>query len=74
MASLGYDMESGKIVAWLKKVGDPIERGEALVEIETDKATLEMESLHRGTLIEIIAVEGAEVEVGAVIGYVDEDS
>ena len=72
MASLGYDMESGKVVGWLKAVGDQVQRGEPIVEVETDKTTLEMESLQSGTLVEIVADAGTEVEVGAVIGYIDE--
>ena len=45
MPNLGYDMEAAKITAWLKKVGDPVRRGELIAEIETDKATIEMEAL-----------------------------
>jgi biotin carboxyl carrier protein len=49
MPSLGYDMEQGKLAAWLKGVGDRVERGEPLAEIETDKLTVEMESLASGS-------------------------
>ena len=73
MASLGYDMETGRIVRWLKQVGDAIERGEPIVEVETDKATIEMEATQSGTLAEIVAGEGAESPVGDVIGYLDAD-
>jgi pyruvate dehydrogenase E2 component (dihydrolipoamide acetyltransferase) len=71
MASLGYDMEAGRIAAWLKQVGDLVERGEPIVEVETDKATIEMESTHAGTLVEIAVAEGQEVPVGDVIGHLD---
>ncbi|MEN3278978.1 MAG: hypothetical protein V7607_118 [Solirubrobacteraceae bacterium] len=71
MASLGYDMEAGRIAAWLKQVGDGVQRGEPIVEVETDKATIEMESTHTGTLVEIAAAEGQEVPVGDVIGHLD---
>lgn len=71
MANLGYDMESGKIVAWSKQVGENVQRGEVIAEIETDKATVEMESLAAGTLIEITQEAGADVPVGAVIGFLE---
>jgi pyruvate dehydrogenase E2 component (dihydrolipoamide acetyltransferase) len=71
MPNLGADMDSGKIAAWLKKVGDPVERGEVIAEIETDKATVEMEALQAGTLVEIVADVGAELPVGDVIAYIE---
>jgi pyruvate/2-oxoglutarate dehydrogenase complex dihydrolipoamide acyltransferase (E2) component len=71
MPSLGYDMETGKIVAWLKAVGDPVARGEAIAEIETDKTTIEMEALAAGTLAEIVAEAGSEVPVGEVVAYLE---
>jgi pyruvate dehydrogenase E2 component (dihydrolipoamide acetyltransferase) len=71
MPNLGADMDSGKIAAWLKKVGDPVERGEVIAEIETDKATVEMESLQAGTLVEIVAEVGSELPVGDVIAYIE---
>jgi pyruvate dehydrogenase E2 component (dihydrolipoamide acetyltransferase) len=74
MAKLGYDMETGRVVQWLKQVGDSIERGEPIVEVETDKATVEMEATQSGTLAEIVAAEGAEVPVGATIAYLDVDA
>lgn len=73
MANLGFDMESGGIAGWLKKVGDRVERGEPIVEVETDKATIEMEATQSGTLVEIVAGPGEEVSVGAVIGYLEAD-
>jgi pyruvate dehydrogenase E2 component (dihydrolipoamide acetyltransferase) len=71
MPNLGADMDTGKIAAWLKKVGDPVERGEVIAEIETDKATVEMESLQSGTLVEIVAEVGSELPVGDVIAYIE---
>jgi len=71
MANLGYDMETGKIVSWLKAVGDEVKRGEPLVEVETDKTSVEMEALQSGTLAEIVSEVGDEVAVGAVIGYIE---
>jgi len=71
MANLGYDMETGRVGEWLKQVGDAVERGEPIVEIETDKSMIEMEATHSGTLAEIVAESGAEVPVGDTIGYLD---
>jgi pyruvate dehydrogenase E2 component (dihydrolipoamide acetyltransferase) len=71
MPNLGYDMEAGKIVAWLKKVGDTVARGEPIVEIETDKTTIQVEALASGTLVEIVADAGAEVPVGEVVAYLE---
>lgn len=74
MPNLGYDMEEGKIASWLKAVGDRVERGEPIAEIETDKTTVEMESLAAGTLAEIVEAEGSTVAVGAVIAYLESDA
>lgn len=71
MANLGFDMETGVIGNWLKNVGDRIERGEPIAEIETDKATIEMEASESGTLAEIVAEVGTEVPVGEVIAYLE---
>jgi len=71
MPALGYDMESGKISSWLKQVGDPVERGEPIAEVETDKTTVEMEAVENGTLAEIVVHAGSEAEVGAVVAYLD---
>jgi pyruvate dehydrogenase E2 component (dihydrolipoamide acetyltransferase) len=71
MPNLGYDMDEGSVARWLKQVGEPVERGEPLAEIETDKATLEMEALASGTLAEIVCPAGATARVGAVIAYLE---
>jgi pyruvate dehydrogenase E2 component (dihydrolipoamide acetyltransferase) len=71
MPSLGYDMESGKLTSWLKQVGDSVDRGEVIAEIETDKTTIEMESLAAGTLVEIVAEAGSDVAVGEVVAYLE---
>jgi pyruvate dehydrogenase E2 component (dihydrolipoamide acetyltransferase) len=71
MPNLGYDLETAKVHAWLKHVGDTVRRGEPIAEIETDKTTVEMEALSDGTLVEIVAEAGAEVAIGEVIAYLD---
>lgn len=71
MPKMGFDMEQGTIVRWLKNVGDTIEKGQAIAEIETDKVTIEIESFASGTLTRIVADEGAVVPVGGVIAELD---
>ncbi len=63
-------MAEGTVGRWLKKVGDSFEADEAIVEIETDKVTAELPAPSAGTLVEIVAEEGADVEVGAVVGRI----
>lgn len=71
MPNLGYDMETGKITSWLKQVGDPVQRGEPIAEVETDKTTIEMEAVASGRLVEIVAQAGSEVAVGEVVAYLE---
>jgi pyruvate dehydrogenase E2 component (dihydrolipoamide acetyltransferase) len=66
MPRLSDSMEEGTIVRWLKQAGDRVAAGDAIVEIETDKATMEYEAEAGGTL-EILAAEGATVVLGAAI-------
>ncbi len=66
MPRLSDSMEEGTIVRWLKAAGDVVAPGDALVEIETDKATMEYEAEAGGTL-EILAAEGATVALGEAI-------
>jgi len=76
MPKLSDTMEEGRIIRWLRKEGDPIETGQALAEVETDKATVEMEAYSNGTIRKLIAVEGQFAKVGeliAIIGAAGED-
>jgi pyruvate dehydrogenase E2 component (dihydrolipoamide acetyltransferase) len=61
-------------VAWTKRVGDRVNRGDVIAEIETDKTTVEMEAMASGTLVEIVVEPGAEAAVGAPIGYLDDEA
>lgn len=72
MPKLGYDMETGRIAAWVKNVGDTVARGDVLAEIETEKSTVEMEALANGTLVEQTLAPGEDVPVGTVIGYLED--
>ena len=67
MPKMGFDMTEGTIVRWLKKVGDFVNKGEAVAEIETDKVTIEIESFVSGTLSEIVSPAGSRTPVGGVI-------
>jgi len=73
MPKLGQTMEKGTIVEWLKKEGDRVEKGEPILVIETDKATLEVEARGSGILRKILAREGEVVPVTKVIGYIAEE-
>src|SRR5438552_3555172 len=76
MPLLSYTMTEGVIAAWHKKVGDTVKKGELLAEIETDKATMELESYKDGTLLHIGADQGGKLQVNdllAVIGRPSED-
>ena len=76
MPRLSDTMEEGTVASWLKKVGDKIEEGDILAEIETDKATMEFESFNEGTLLHIGVLEGETTmvdELLAIIGDEGED-
>jgi len=66
---LGQGMEAGTIVKWLKSEGEPVEKGEPLFELDTDKVTQEVEAEASGVLLKIAISEG-EVEVGRTIGFI----
>ncbi len=68
--TLGESVTEATIAQWMKKVGDPVAADEALVELETDKVTLEVNSPANGTLTSIVAEEGATVGVAALLGVV----
>ncbi|MBI4606064.1 MAG: hypothetical protein HY721_29205, partial [Planctomycetes bacterium] len=70
MPKAGQSMTEGRIVTWLKGEGDPVQRGEPLLEIETDKANLEVEALDSGVLRKVLHVAGDVVPVLTVIGVI----
>src|SRR5277367_4999883 len=65
MPQLSDTMTEGTVVKWRKKEGDRVKAGEIIAEIETDKATMEMEAFEAGTLAYIAIAEGGKVAVGA---------
>ncbi len=73
MTQLSPTMTEGRIARWLKKEGDTLESGEVMAEIETDKATMEMEVVDEGVLHKILSPEGSIVPVGAPIAVIAED-
>ncbi len=76
MSKLSPTMEEGRVLTWVKKEGDPVESGDVVVEVETDKATMEVESMGSGVLRKILVAENATVPTGTVLGVVaaeDED-
>ena len=72
MPKAGMDMKEGKIIHWLKSVGDKVEEGEGILEIETDKVTMEVEAPANGILLCKYFEDGAVVPVVTTIGYVGE--
>jgi pyruvate dehydrogenase E2 component (dihydrolipoamide acetyltransferase) len=73
MPRLSDTMEEGVVASWLKKVGDKIEEGDILAEIETDKATMEFESFHEGTLLHIGVQEGETAPVDTLLAIIGEE-
>ena len=72
MPKMSDTMEEGVIAGWLKKVGDEIKSGDILAEVETDKATMELESYDDGFLLYIGVEKGASVPVDGVIAIIGE--
>jgi pyruvate dehydrogenase E2 component (dihydrolipoamide acetyltransferase) len=76
MPKLGFDMREGVLVNWLKGVGDLVAKGDVVAEIESDKATLELETQAGGTVLKLLADEGDVVPIGgnlAIVGDSNED-
>lgn len=73
MPKMSDTMEEGVIAVWHKKVGDTVESGELMAEIETDKATMEYESFNDGTVLYLGAEEGSSVQVNGVLAVVGEE-
>ena len=76
MLALSPTMETGTIATWLKHEGDSVSPGDVLCEVETDKATMELESTVAGTLLKVVVGEGTDTKVGdmiAVVGEAGED-
>jgi pyruvate dehydrogenase E2 component (dihydrolipoamide acetyltransferase) len=72
MPPLGQTSDELRLLAWHKAAGDPVEEGERLLEIETDKATLDVEASISGTLLRIDRAEGDTVTAGTILGWLGE--
>lgn len=70
LPNMGFGMEEGRIISWLKQPGDQIRKGEALVEIEGDKSTVELEALAEGVLETILVAADSVVPVGSVLARI----
>jgi pyruvate dehydrogenase E2 component (dihydrolipoamide acetyltransferase) len=76
MSKLSPTMEEGRVLRWVKREGDPVDSGDVVVEVETDKATMEVEAMGSGVLRKILVEEDATVPTGTTLGVVaseDED-
>src|SRR6266849_5241780 len=70
MPKMGDTMEEGKILRWIKHEGDPVNKGESLAEVETDKVNIEIEAFASGVLRKILVPEGASAPIGAGIALI----
>ncbi len=73
MPKLSDTMTEGTLIRWIKKVGDSVEVGDVIAEVETDKATMEMEAFDEGTLAEVYVEEGQKVQVGQKLAILTGD-
>ena len=73
MPQMGYDMDEGTLLRWIKQEGDQVERGEAIAEIETDKVNIEIEAFDSGVLRKTLITEGQTVPVGEAIAIIGEE-
>ena len=73
MPQMGYDMQEGTVVRWLMAEGAEVKIGDAVAEIETDKAVVEFESYASGVLRRILVLEGTTVPVGQPIAIVADE-
>ena len=72
MPQMGYDMDAGTLLRWLKSPGDDVERGDPIAEIETDKVNIEIEAFDSGVLARTLIGEGDTVPVGEIIAIIGE--
>src|SRR3712207_6165888 len=73
MPKMGDGMEEGTLLRWLKSVGEEVDAGDPIAEIETDKVTLEIEAAEGGVLTQTLVGEGQTVPIGTAIATIGED-
>lgn len=71
MPKLGHNMEEGTVVRWLKQEGDALQKGDVVLEVEAEKATVEIDTLQGGVLMQILVPEGEAVPVGTPIAIIE---
>jgi len=71
--NLGAEATGGRMIAWLRAVGDEVAAGEVVAELETEKATVELEAPVAGRIIEILVAAGADAPVGATLAVIEDD-
>ena len=72
MPDLGTTVEEITVIKWLKEVGQEVNRGDFLCEVQTDKATTELESIAKGILLKQVVPADTDVKVGDIIAYIGE--
>src|SRR3989304_5638815 len=72
MPTLGADMTAGTLLAWMKKPGDEVKRGEIIAEVDTDKGVIEIEVFTSGIIEQLLIQPGAEVPVGTTLAIIRE--
>ena len=72
MPKLGHVMEEGTVVSWLKEIGDPVAKGEIILEVQNDKAIIDVESPRTGVLVQILVGPGETVPVGTALAVLGE--
>jgi dihydrolipoamide dehydrogenase len=70
MPQVGQDYPTGTIVQWLKKEGDSVKKGDAVLRVESEKATFDVEAEESGILLKILHREGEEVEILKSVGFI----
>jgi pyruvate/2-oxoglutarate dehydrogenase complex dihydrolipoamide acyltransferase (E2) component len=73
MPNLGTEATAGRIISWLRAVGDEVAAGDIVAELETEKAVIELEAPAAGRIIEIVQPAGAEVPVGETLAVIERD-
>lgn len=69
----GTSVDEVRLIKWLKEEGDTVKKGDALCELETDKAATELESFVEGVLLQQLVEAGSEIEIGTVIAYIGQE-
>ncbi len=73
LPKMGSNMEEGTLIKWVKQIGDPVNKGDVLMEVETDKATLEVDAPASGYVVDHLYREGDVVPVGEVVCHISDD-